>query len=235
MVCLVTKLIRVRPGYLCRIRVLLPARQCLRRLRFPQCSGTLARPDGLPLLAWVIAALAFALCSPSCRQTPKTPPEQVPPPVSAEPVMPRSPGKHRDGEPSSRPPATIRSAPVAQSARHDIARTAYQETSPYRVDTVVFSPDDPQAGWLRILALDKPTRKATVSGVFPRQNVMQVDTDNVGKLSIDLSMLPIKPRRQIIVQLDRQGIELSQRHRGRVVLQRSHTGLWTVLTPIPRE
>jgi len=155
--------------------------------------------------------------------------------VSAESAVPEPPGEQRDEEPSSRPPTATKPAPVAQPARHDIARTAYQETSPYRVDTVVLSPDDPQAGWLRILALDKPTRKATVSGVFPRQNVMQVDTDNVGKLSIDLSMLPIKPRRQIIVQLDRQGIELSQRHRGRVVLQRSHTGLWTVLTPIPQE
>ena len=36
-------------------------------------------------------------------------------------------------------------------------------------------------------------------------------------------------------RLDKQGIELSRKHRGRILLRRSQTGLWTVLTPIPRQ
>jgi hypothetical protein len=185
-------------------------------------------------LAFAIAGLAAALSIPSCRGTPKPSAEQIAPPVTPAPVLPPT-GDHQATQPPSASATATKPAPATQPVKRDIAKTAYEENSPYRVETTVLSPDDPQAGWLRILAMDKATRKATVSGVFPQQNKMVVDTDNVERLSVDLSMLPIKPRQQIILQLDRQGIELSQKHRGRVVLQRSHTGLWTVRTPIPRE
>ena len=186
---------------------------------------------------WVLVITA-ALALVGCRETPKPPSEQpaprtapAVPPTAEQPIAPPA-----EAAPSTQPAAPPSSQPAAtRPAVRKPSKTSYEEDRPpYSVDTTITALDDPQAGWLHVEALADEKQSATVHGQFPEANRMEVETTNVAGLSIDLSMLPIKPKRSIILWIDRQGIELSQRHRGRILLSRSSTGHWTVLTPVPR-
>ncbi len=120
------------------------------------------------------------------------------------------------------PAATPRTTPVELPA----------QTQPAAAKTIAPA-SMPAAGWLHIESLANQDRPARIPGQFPEANKMDVDTDNVSALTLDLSMLPIRPRHRIILRIDKQGIDISPRHRGRIRLERSPTGQWTVTTPPP--
>ena len=167
---------------------------------------------GRDLISATLAVMALAI---GCREAPKSPVSRPAPKSQAVEPPPVAP------------------APTSLPAAPESPKPAYTHEPPYRVTTTIRSLDDPQAGWLRIESLADREQSATVTGTFPSANTMRVDTGNVEQLSIDLSMLPLQPRRSRILHIDRTSIELSQRHRGRIQLQRSSTGHWTVVTPIP--
>lgn len=176
---------------------------------------------GRGLISATLAAMALAI---GCREAPKSPVSRPAAPESQAVEPPLS-------KPQAVEPAPLASAPASQPKP---PKPVYTHEPPYRVATTIRSLDDPQAGWLRIESLADREQSATVTGTFPSANTMRVDTGNVEQLSIDLSMLPLQPRRSRILHIDRTSIELSQRHRGRIQLQRSSTGHWTVITPIPQ-
>lgn len=182
--------------------------------------------------SWVCGlGIAVALVSGGCRETPKpsaetptTTPKTEP---AARPEVPSPAPETNIPPPASQPAAT-------QAVKPERPKPKYEDVPPYRVVITVGSPDDPQAGWLHIDSQMNDKQEATVYGQFPEANKMDVDTNNVADMTLDLSMLPIRPRQRIILRIDKQGIELSQKHRGKIQLNRGATGKWEVMTPIPR-
>ncbi len=184
------------------------------------------------LCCCVIAVPACGIAG--CRETPKPSAEPSPvprsattaTPLAAEPAPTTGPSEPAVSPPTTEPVGS-RPAPPAPE---------YVNEPPFRVDATVTDPNDPQAGWLRIEALTDPNQPARIQGRFPEPNKMQVQTTNVAELSVDLSMLPIQPGRWIILQIDKQAIDLAQRYRGkRVRLVRAPTGQWSVLPEPPRK
>jgi hypothetical protein len=183
---------------------------------------------------WLGVLLAAgALAWMGCRETPKPPPEL---PATMPKTAPAAPPEAESvAPPLTQPTAPVASRPAAAEVpRPKLPKPQYEDVPPYRVVITVGSPDDPQAGWLHIESLADDKREAAVNGLFPEANRIRVDTNNVAELSLDLSMLPIRPKRRIILSIDNEGIELSQRHKGKIRLSRSPTGHWTVTTPIPQ-
>ena len=164
-----------------------------------------------------------------CRETPRPAgetPAATPRTAPATSAAPTQPAAKQTAPPASMPAE-------ASAAGRERPKPPYHDVPPYRVAFTIDSPDDPQAGWLHIESFADKGRAARVSGLFPEANKIDVDTDNVSALTLDLSMLPIRPKHRIILRIDRQGIDISPRHRGKIRLARSPTGQWTVTTPPP--
>ncbi len=168
------------------------------------------------------AAFVVVMIGLGCRETPK-------PATEAPPPMPKTaPAAPREAPPAAEPAPP----PASKPARHERPKPIYENERPFRVDATVSSPDDPQAGWLRIEALTDKDQEARIKGLFPEPNDLRVETLNVSELTIDLSMLPIEAGRRIILHIDRQGIEISQRYRDtKLRLVRGPTGHWAVPPP----
>lgn len=176
--------------------------------------------------AWIAAVIG---CKQAERSAPEPKPESKPavPVIATEPTHPAQPTTPPSTQPTTNPTGETPTVPARQ------AKSLYEPDNNHRVETTVSKPDDEQAGWLRIEALADPNEAASVSGEFPRPNVMIVQSNNVETLSIDLDMLPLAAARRRILRIDDQPFELSQRHKGRIVLKHSAAGVWTVVTAPP--
>ena len=119
---------------------------------------------------------------------------------------------------------------VATKPAATLPASTYDSKPPYQVKLYVRKPEDKQPGWLKILELANSDVPATAEGTFPQQNRFYVDTNNVSQVSIDINHLPLAPRKRIILQIDKQGIEIA-RKKGRkyVTLQQRPTGEWVVV------
>jgi len=182
-----------------------------------------------PRTAFVLLLSAGWLSFAGCRETPR-------PAAETPAATPRTTPVELPAQ--TQPAAAKTIAPASMpadlpAAKPERPKPPYDDAPPYRVAFTVGSPDEPQAGWLHIESLANQDRPARITGQFPEANKMDVDTDNVSALTLDLSMLPIRPRHRIILRIDKQGIDISPRHRGRIRLERSPTGQWTVTTPPP--
>lgn len=123
-------------------------------------------------------------------------------------------------KPAASKPASKPAGPVS----------TFSSKPPYPVDLHVQSPLDPQPGWLKILGLDNKGSVAAAHGVFPEQNVMVIDTENVKRLEIHVGYLPMAQRKRIVLRIDKQAIELSRSQRY-VTFERRPTGEWVVEKP----
>lgn len=174
---------------------------------------------------WVLG-IALPAGPAACREAPKPPPAQ-----SAPAERPREPSPP---ETAPAPPATKPTPPATQASRPSPRKAVYEETPPFRVENVVLTPTDPQAGWLRIVEMARADAVASVRGEFPEPNRMNIESENVRRLTIDLDALPLKAKTRRILRIDEQPIELYQAHRGKILLERGSAGRWTVLTKPPR-
>ncbi|HSW45126.1 MAG TPA: hypothetical protein VLM89_06105 [Phycisphaerae bacterium] len=167
--------------------------------------------------AWVLAAV-LAAGMPACKKS------------SEHKVVP--PSTQPEARPAASAPATTAAAsepasqPTTQAASQPVS--SYISHPPYPVQLYVLSPEDKQPGWLKILQLADDNALAVCKGVFPEQNLIEVETGNVARLRIHIGHLPIGERKRIVLRLDGQGIELARKNRAFVILQRSPTGQWRI-------
>lgn len=165
--------------------------------------------------------LVTVLMAAGCREMPKEPP----PPGTGPAARPEAPE-------SARAPMPVATSPTNATRP---AAPRYADEPPFRVDATVDSAGEPQAGWIRIEVFEDKQRPAHVDGLFPEANKIHVNTDNARELTLVLSRLPIQPNRRIILYIDRQAIEFSQRFRREDVrLSRGTTGHWSVIAPSPK-
>jgi hypothetical protein len=181
---------------------------------------------------WSLAlAAAVLLTALACnRQT------QPPPAVKTRPAGESTPTPPRDDSPArpiaTRPADTTATKPaVATKPADELPPSTFDTRPPYAVQLHVRKPEDKQPGWLKILALGDEHAVAKAAGQFPQQNIIEVTTDNIRRLQIELGYLPLAEGKRVVLRIDGQGIEITQRDRRFFTLERRPTGQWQVEKP----
>ena len=176
---------------------------------------------------WVMAAWLTVLpmgCKPSTPRAVATSSPEATPPVARSASQPTTQAAAATSQPAqSQPASQSASKPASQPV------STYNPRPPYPVHLYVRSPEDKQPGWLKILQLANTDTLATCSGVFPEQNVIEIQTNNVQMLSLHIGHLPLAEGKRIVLRIDGQPIELARKNRAFVVFQRRATGRWDIL------
>lgn len=173
---------------------------------------------------WMMMAGAAILAALACNR--RTQPHQAPESRPAGgPATATAPG-----EPSATEPATQATRPATRP-REGLPVSTFDTHPPYTVQLYVRKPEDPQPGWLRVLALQDQEAVARARGVFPRQNIIEVQTENIQQIRVELGYLPLAEGRRVVLRIDDQGIEITQRDRRFITLERRPTGRWEVERP----
>jgi hypothetical protein len=153
----------------------------------------------------LVGLLAIGLaCRPESRE---------PPVVTSRPAPESRVATSRAVEPP--PVASTRPAPDPNSARVEIRALT-----------------DPQEGWLRIEAVKANAPGASAAGrFFPDENRLAIHTDQVERFSIDLSALPIRWDRRVVLRIDQVSAELSRRNQTIVHFEVTPAGDWVPVKP----
>jgi hypothetical protein len=135
-----------------------------------------------------------------------------------------------ESRPAQTAPATQAAPPDSQPARKpdELPPSTYSSKPPYALEIHVRSPREEQPGWVRIVQLADKNLPASVTGQFPEQNLMVVDTQNVQMLELHVGHLPMAEKKRIRLRIDGLGMELVRDKRPFVTLQRQKTGAWIV-------
>lgn len=191
----------------------------------------------------VIIFLFIAACQQPARQTPTrdAPPPQAPatsaptaqtdkPP--AKPTPPDAPLPPRQQRPA-RPPAEPQSkqpepTPPTPSKDDEQEARRLAEIARLLAEAQPKRPTTPP--WVVLREVFDETADATCSADWTGENRLEIHTENIKRLTLDLSRLPsgAPQRGPWNLQLDTQGIQITGLH-GRVLdLVRSKAGNWTV-------
>ncbi len=151
-----------------------------------------------------------------CRQQakpPAPPPETQPAPSTAPSTLP-----------TETAPAT---APATQTQPTERPRHfELSELGPIQPDRKLTA-DQP----LAILGKFDPQRPARLNATLKSDSLLQINTENVQVLRLDLLNLPRKLGGRLILHIDNQGIEISGKGNQIIYLQRSPTGDWSFGRP----
>jgi hypothetical protein len=153
--------------------------------------------------------------------------QQPPTPPAAEPIQ-AAPSVQTQPAAAATSPASSPATTQAASSPASQPISTYVSRPPYPVNLYVHSPTDKQPGWLRILKLADDKTPATCTGLFPRHNVIEVETTNVAQLRLHIGHLPLAERKRIALRIDGQGFELAHKSRAFVILERSPAGAWRI-------
>lgn len=131
-------------------------------------------------------------------------------------------------------PATTQPIPATRPADTlpPLPESTYDSEPPYPVQLYVRDPEQDQPGWLKILEISDGADMGTTTGTFPEQNKILVDTSNVKKLRLHIGHLPLDPKKGAFLRIDRQPIQLAQKDREYIVLERSPGGTWELIESI---
>jgi hypothetical protein len=127
-------------------------------------------------------------------------------------------------EPATSPrPAEGVTAPAPATQPAEVVRSAADERGP--------SPLDSHRGWLRIDQLYDDVEGGWVTGdVDKSRNRIIIETNNTRRFSIDLSALPIRWDRLVVLRINDQTMELTRKQRSMVSFQQTPTGGWDVVS-----
>lgn len=152
-------------------------------------------------------AVVLALIAVGCRQAEPGPSAPAP---KSQPVR----------------PTTTPAAPAQPIATQPVAEVPPPPPDPLHPRVKVTKPSDPQEGWMRIESLASGADEASAAGDWVRPNVIEIETDEVTRLTIDLGDLPLKAKRRIVLRLDRQGFDMASDIGPRVTFERGRAGVW---------
>lgn len=183
---------------------------------------------------WPLAlTAAILLCCSACNRQTQPPPTLKTRPAAESPVATPAPSRDSPAtdQPTTQPAATPTTKPTPATRPDELPPSTFDTRPPYTVQLYVRKPEDKQPGWLKILTLDDAQAVAKANGVFPRQNIIEVATGNVRSIRVELGYLPLAEGKRVILRIDDQGIEITQRDRRFITLERRPTGQWAVLKP----
>lgn len=162
------------------------------------------------------------------REAAKTPAPQAAAPTVAEPQP--SEVKAATTQPAATKPAETPKPTTAPATQPEavVPKSTYSSEPPYPVSLFVKDPAEKQPGWLRIDGLVESKQMGTATGTFPEQNRIYVETNNVNRIRIHVTHLPLRPNERVVLQIDKQGMVIS-RSRPFTTLERLATGEWVVV------
>ena len=123
-------------------------------------------------------------------------------------------------------PATPASPPTTQPATQPAPVKPLEPPASTRADYAVLSIEP--HGWLTIDDVFEDVPGAWATGNYPRQNVIEIETDNVRTLSVDLSQLALHKNKRLIVRIDGQGMQVTRKTLPIIRFVRSVGGNWRV-------
>jgi len=186
---------------------------------------------------WPLAVGAAALaCMAACNRQSQQSPTVKTRPAGETPTAVAPPEDHPAVKPSTTQPAPAPATKpaVATHPSDELPPSTFDSHPPYTVQLNVRKPEDKQPGWLKVLTLADEHVRAKARGQFPQQNIIEVTTENVRVIQVELGYLPLAEGKRVILRIDGQGIEITQRSRRFLTLERRPTGEWTVRKP-PKE
>jgi hypothetical protein len=161
------------------------------------------------------------------KETPTPPVAPKPPPGEVKP--PPGDVKPQPGETSPPPTASqpARPEPTPQAEQADEEARRLAEIARRLAEAM---PKRPAPSWVIFREAFEETKDATCRAEWTGENRLEVHTDNIKRLTLDLTRLPPGAPRTgpWNLQLDRQGIQITGQ-RGKVLdLVRSKNGNWAV-------
>jgi hypothetical protein len=182
--------------------------------------------------ALVISAMTCCLVGAGCPKKSQQEPVASQPSeqVALRPTAPEIPAPKTVQTPTTKPVA-VATRPAQTQPVQIVPASSYDPQPPYTVKLLVRNPQEKQPGWLKILSLADDHQAATTTGTFPEQNEIQIVTDNVRRLQVQIGFLPLAPRKRTFLRIDTQNIELVTRNREYLVMERSPVGVWSVVPP----
>jgi hypothetical protein len=187
--------------------------------RFPPATLPEAWSAGKRAAALLTLALGACVVSAGCQRQQAPTPMTQPTPATQPPVV--------------EPPPAVEPLPVEPLP-------ALRKLDPLQAyDRVPSRPEDPQRRWLRIEGRFDGERPAEAIGAITRTDQpprIEVTTDNVSHLVLDLNRLPAGVRPGLVLRIDEQGIQITGAAGEQVELVRDSAGLWSVVRrPKPRD
>jgi hypothetical protein len=162
----------------------------------------------------LLLAASVLMAATACRQQAKPPaaPPETQPAVTASPALPVEPS-----------PA----APAAQTAPAEHPRHfEVSEAGPIKTDREL-SADQP----LVILGKFDPQKPARLTATLESDTLMNIGTQNVQALRLDLLTLPRERGGRLVLHIDGQGIEITGKRNQVIDLRRSPVGEWSFGRP----
>jgi hypothetical protein len=137
-----------------------------------------------------------------------------------------APDQEKAEEPKPTSPPATEPAKEEEPAKTQPA-SSFNPRPPYTVKLFVNDPEeDKQPGWLNVQKLDDEGT-ARVVGKFPSQNVMELETDNVQRLRIDVGFLPLRKNKRTILRIDEQSLVITSPHEQKyITMRRNANGRW---------
>lgn len=134
----------------------------------------------------------------------------------------------RQAAPVEKPATTSR---PAEAVTTSTATTQPAPAPPSTAAAPVSLPLDPHHGWLRIDQLYDGVDGGWVTGdVNKSRNRIIIETNDIRRFSIDVSTLPIRWDRLVVLSINDQTMELTRKRRPLVSFQQTPTGGWDVVS-----
>ncbi len=99
-------------------------------------------------------------------------------------------------------------------------------TRPPEIRVSIESLTDRQTGWLRILGQSASGKESSAVARYRRDNEFEIDTVNVGRFTLDLRELEVKPKKRFILHIDGQDLLLFPKQVQSIEFARTPEGTW---------
>ena len=97
--------------------------------------------------------------------------------------------------------------------------------TPAQRDGTGFAGDE-QTGWLKITRQSAAGEASSAVARYQAENEFEIQTENVDRFELDLSLLPVNATRRFILHIDGQDMLVFPKEMGRVSFGRSAEGTW---------
>lgn len=199
----------------------------------PTLTARLRRPAALTALVMPLVLLPLAGCaqreerSSTAHPMPKAQPRSEVAPAEPPPQPPRS-GTTR--EPTAESPQAA--PPTAQS---DAANPTRPQRVPPQTTDRPQTPPPPRPDvppFVRGVEPLRPTEDTRITADFDANGDLIITTDNVRRFRIVRRGMPMPQYRNLIVRIDKQNIEWTERY-AEIELAQARSGLWEVARSVP--
>ncbi len=163
----------------------------------------------------------FLVAVAGCKKEPPPQPMETQPVTTAPKQKEAAKPSPSESQPATQPTEEEKPKPTDTQPA-----SSFDPRPPYTVKLYVNDPQDKQPGWLAVRQLIKEG-SARAIGTFPSQNVLELETENVKQIRINIGFLPLRKGKRTILHIDQQSMEITRpREQKYLSLRRNANGRW---------